>query len=429
MRTIYAILTYLLLPPYAMYWVVRGVVNRSYWDRFRQRFGFGFPTLPEGSLWVHAVSVGEVQASVPLVRELRRRFPSREILLTTVTPTGAAHVRKVFGDTVHHCYIPFETPSAVNSFFAATKPSLALVMETEIWPNLYHACGQRNVPLVLVSARISPRSVERYRKLLPLFREALSHGILIAAQGAADARRFLSLGANPARTWIVGNIKFDYELPADLAANGTEFRRDYIGDRPVWIAASTHEGEEELALAAHRAVLEAVPDAVLMLVPRHPERFAAVAAIIEKSGFRYQRRTEHRRLASGDQVLLGDTMGELTLFYAASDVAFVGGTLVPVGGHNLLEPGALGRPVITGPHLFNTQEIADLFSDVGASRLVHDAGELAAAVIPLLQEPEIARELGRKGKQVVTTNRGALKRLMVLLNPLVVKVDGHIEGD
>ena len=423
MRAIYALLTYLLLLPYSLYWVLRGLVNRRYWDRFGQRFGLGFPDMPPGSLWVHAVSVGEVQASVPLVRELRRRFPAREILVTTVTPTGAEHAKKVFGDTARHCYIPFETPQAVRRFFDAAKPALALIMETEIWPNLYHECGQRDIPLVLVSARISPRSVERYRRLLPLFREALSHGILIAAQGDADAQRFLSLGANPARTWITGNIKFDIELPQELPELGARFRRRHFGERPVWIAASTHEQEEEFALEAHRQILKQLPNAVLMLVPRHPERFESVAGLIEREGLRFKRRSGNESLEPSTSVLLGDSMGELTMFYAASDVAFVGGTLVPVGGHNLLEPGALGLPVVTGPHLFNTLEIAELFRDIGASIEVQDADGLANAVIPLLQDSAAAVSMGIKGRQVVTRNRGALRRLMVLLKPLVAKVD------
>ncbi len=422
MRAAYALLTYVLLPIYALYWVVRGLVNRTYWDRFSQRFGVGFPQLPAGSIWVHAVSVGEVQATVPLVRELQNRFPDRRVLLTTVTPTGAAHVRKLFGDSVSHCYIPFETPNAVNNFFKAVKPALALVMETEIWPNLYHACGQRRVPLVLVSARISPKSVERYRKLLPLFREALSHGILIAAQGDADARRFLSLGANPARTWITGNIKFDFEHPTDLPASGRAFRDRYFANRPVWVAASTHEGEEELVLDAHRQILEAIPDALLVLVPRHPERFDSVATLVRKRGFGLVKRTDDSPVPTDVPVFLGNTMGELPLFYAASDVAFLGGTLVPVGGHNLLEPGALGLPVITGPHLFNTQDIADLFIDIGAASTVHDVRGLSDAVQALLSDPMAAKAIGKKGRKVVKTNRGALRRLMVLLEPLVAEV-------
>ena len=422
MHHLYSALAYLLLPFYALYWLVRGISNRSYLDRYSQRFGFGFPRLPEGSLWVHAVSVGEVQASVPLVRELQRQFPDRQVLVTTVTPTGSAHVRKVFGDEVAHSYIPFETPIAVSNFFDAAQPALAMIMETEIWPNLYHACGERGVPLVLVSARISPRSVERYRLLLPLFREALSHGILIAAQGHSDAERFLSLGANPSRTWITGNIKFDFELPEDLVDNGRKFREQYFGERPVWIAASTHEGEEAQVLDAHRRILETIPNAILMIVPRHPERFSAVSSLIEKEGFGYVSRTKSDHCPDEASVVLGDTMGELTMFYAASDVAFVGGTLVPVGGHNLLEPGSLGLPVVTGPHLYNTQDIADWFAANGASIVVRDENGLADALLPLLADSSKAAAMGAKGREVVHTNKGALQRLMVLLTPLVKKV-------
>jgi len=420
---VYAILTYVLLPVYALYWLVRGIGNRTYWDRIGQRFGYGFPVLGAGSIWVHAVSVGEVQASAPLVRALQARFPDRKILLTTVTPTGAARVHSLYGDSVCHSYIPFETPSAVRRFFDAVKPDLALIMETEIWPNLYHECGSRKIPLVLVSARISPRSVENYRRLLPLFRETLSHGILIAAQGEADANRFLLLGANPDRTWITGNIKFDIEMPPDTGIRGAKFRFDTIGNRPVWVAASTHDGEEQQVLEAHRIILQTLPDTVLILVPRHPERFPAVKALLEKQHWKFVARTSHKAFSSTVQVLLGDTMGELPLFYAASDVAFVGGTLVPVGGHNLLEPAALGLPVVTGPNLFNTQDIADLFAEVGASKTVHNAEELAAAVLPLLADEELAQATGQRCEQIVTNNRGALHRLMVLLEPLVEQLD------
>jgi len=425
MRILYAILTYVLLPVYALYWIVRGIANRSYWDRVGQRFGIGFPVLPGGSIWVHAVSVGEVQASAPLVRALQARFPKRQILLTTVTPTGAARALSLFGDEICHCYIPFETPSAVSNFFDATQPALALIMETEIWPNLYHGCGLRKIPLVLVSARISPKSVKNYSRLLPLFRETLSHGILIAAQGEADANRFLMLGASPERTWITGNIKFDIELPPDLGVRGAKLRHDLIGNRPVWIAASTHDGEEEQVLDAHRTILKKMPDAVLILVPRHPERFSGVQSLLQKQKWKFVSRTSRKKFTASTEVLLADTMGELPLFYAASDVAFVGGTLVPVGGHNLLEPGALGLPVVTGPHLFNTQDIADLFADTGASQIVQNADELSPAVLRLLSDEELAQETGQKGKQIVATNRGALQRLLVLLEPLVDQVDAQ----
>lgn len=419
MRFAYITLTYLLLPVYACYWLFRGFSNRTYWDRIGQRFGFGFPSLDCGSIWLHAVSVGEVQAAVPLIRELQARFPGRRLLVTTVTPTGAERVRLNFGDTVTHSYIPFETPNAVTSFFDAVRPDLALIMETEIWPNLYHECGRRNVPLVLVSARISPKSVKSYRKFLPLFRETLSHGIVIAAQSEVDAERFRSLGAAPERTWVTGNIKFDFEIPDDLIMRGEQFRDDNFGERPVWVAASTHDREEEQVLHAHKLVLERFPDAVLVLVPRHPERFSSVRTLLQRNGLRFVCRTDNEPCTQDTKIFLGDTMGEVPLFYAAADVAFVGGTLVPIGGHNLLEPAALSRPVVTGPHLFNTPDIAEKFERLGASVTVNDAEQLGIAVAELFADPVTATDIGKRGCELVSQNKGALERLLRLLQPLV----------
>ena len=418
MRFFYNLLTYLLLIPYACYWLIRGLGNRAYFDQLGQRFGLGFPKI-DSCIWIHAVSVGEVQASLPLIRVLQKRFPSRTLLVTTVTPTGAARVKAAFGDSVKHCYIPFEFPSAINSFFKAINPDAALIMETEIWPNLFRGCGVRNVPLILVSARISPRSISGYRRLLPLIRETLSHGIIIAAQSQADADRFLSLGASAVRTRVTGNIKFDVELPETVTQEGEAFRREIIGDRPVWVAASTHEGEEEKVLQAHRILLEQFADLLLILVPRHPERFAAVRKDVKKQGFGVVSRTEDRVCPHSVSVFLGDTMGEVPMFYAASDAAFVGGSLVPVGGHNLLEPAAQALPVITGPHLFNAQDIADMFVEKKACRIVEDADELATAVADLLSNPGQASEMGQNGLDLLEKNRGALARLLLLLEPLL----------
>ena len=320
MRLIYNLSIWLLQIPVAGYWLFRGLVNSSYRDRIGQRFGWGYPKL-ERCIWIHAVSVGEVQAAIPLIRAIIRRFPGHPMLITTVTPTGAARVRAAFGNTVTHSYIPFEMPLGVDNFFASVNPELALIMETEIWPNLYRGCGIRDIPLVLVSARISPRSVDSYRRLLPLFRDTLSHGIIIAAQSEADAERFRSLGARPDRTWVTGNIKFDIELAPDLVARGDDLRRQVFGNRPVWVAASTHDQEEQQVLHAHRKLLERHPDLLLVLVPRHPDRFAQVRDLIDKEGFPCVQRTERRRCEPGTKVFLGDTMGEVQLFYAASDIA------------------------------------------------------------------------------------------------------------
>lgn len=417
MRFFYNLLTYLLFVPLLVFWVARGIGNRVYFDRLGNRFGFGFPRL-ESSIWIHAVSVGEVQAAVPLIRALAERFPGREILVTTVTPTGAERVRARFGDSVHHAYLPFEFPHAVNRFFRSTNPDAALVMETEIWPNLYRGCGVRHIPLILVSARISPKSIPGYRKLLPLIRETLSHGIIIASQSQDDADRFLSLGAAPERTCVMGNIKFDYEPDTEILAEGRSVREALFGERPVWIAASTHEGEEQLVLDVHETLRARHDDLLLVLVPRHPERFAAVRDLVRKRGFAVVSRTDGQ--PAGDAaVFLCDTMGEVPLFYAASDVAFVAGSLVPIGGHNLLEPAALGVPVVTGPHNFNAQDIADLFIQMGACRRVGDPRELAETVSELLSDDAAATRLGQTGQKVLEDNRGALRRLLVLLEPLL----------
>jgi 3-deoxy-D-manno-octulosonic-acid transferase len=420
-RILYNLLTYILLLPYAGYWFVRGIVNRSYWDKIDQRLGAGYPQL-ERCIWVHAVSVGEVVAAVPLIRALLSRYPERPLLVTTVTPTGAARVAAIFGADVHHAYIPFEMPQAIDNFFASVNPEMALVLETEIWPNLYRGCGVRDIPLVLVSARISPKSVKNYRRLVPLFRETLSHGIIIAAQTEADAERFLSLGAAPERTRITGNIKFDIELPPDLAERGRSIREELFGARPVWIAASTHEGEESVVLEAHQKLLELIPGLLLILVPRHPQRFAAVRDLIDKQALSVVARTEARPCETTVDVFLGDTMGEMTLFYAASDVAFVGGSLTPIGGHNLLEPAALGIPLVSGPHVFNAQEIADMFIETGACSLAEDAEQLAGAVGELLSDCHKAKERGELGRRILERNRGALKRLLEMIDPLLTRV-------
>ena len=424
MRFLYNLLTYLLLIPFAFYWLVKGIGNRTYLDRLSQRFGFGFPKI-DGCIWVHAVSVGEVQAAVPLINELLKRFPNQKLVVTTVTPTGAAHVAALFGDNVEHCYIPFEFPNAIRSFFSSIRPRAAMIMETEIWPNLYRGCGVRKIPLILVSARISPRSIPGYRRLLPLIRETLSHGIIIAAQTQADADRFLELGANPARTWVTGNIKFDVELDPEIADRGKELRGRLFGERPVWIAASTHDGEEDLVLSAHRTLLETHKNLLLVLVPRHPERFSGVQDLIESQNFNVVSRTSEQTCDSATEVFLVDTMGEVPLFYAASDVAFIGGSLVPVGGHNLLEPAAQGLPIVTGPHLFNAQEIAEDFVELGACRIIANESELAATVASLIENPAEAEKMGQNGLTVLEQSRGSLERLLILLEPLLVSNDSQ----
>jgi len=421
LRILYLLAVYLAAPLVSAMLLWRGLRDRSYWHNFSERFGFGAYHTPHG-VWLHAVSVGEVQACAPLVSALCRHHPGIALTVTTFTPTGAARARALFGNLAQVRYVPYDLPGAVRRFFARVQPRLAVIFETELWPNLYHESARRGVPLVLASARISARSLRRYQRLGALFRDTLSQTAVVAAQGPKDAERFRELGADPASTHVTGNIKFDFELPPDIAARGARLRGLYAPERPLWVAGSTHGGgEEQAVLAAHQRVRAAEPRALLVLAPRHPPRFAEVAQLLSEAGVSYARRST---AASGTdlaacQVLLLDSLGELLDFYAAADVAFVGGSLVPVGGHNLLEPAALGVPILTGPNNFNGEEIARLLIARGAAQVVHDASELGARVSALLADGQLRARMGAQGRASVDGNRGALTKLLALIEPLL----------
>lgn len=419
MYRFYLVISYLAAPLVALLLLWKALGNRAYWERFEERFGFGRSHLASPSIWVHAVSVGEVVAASSLIAALRERYPQFPIVVTTVTPTGAQRVRDLFGDDVLHSYAPYDMLGSVRRFFRRMQPRLAIVMETELWPNMYAECGARGVPLVLANARISPRSVERYRRFIGLFRQALSHGIVIAAQSPQDAARFASLGASEERTHVTGNLKADLEFPPGMTDAGREFRTASMATRPVWVAASTHAGEEEAAINAHQDVRARLPDALLILVPRHPERFAGVAETLQRHHVAFRRRSLDEVPAPTDAVYLADSLGELPMFYAAADVAFVGGSLVPIGGHNLLEPAALGMPVVTGPHNFNSEDIAQLLLEAGGLEVVAGEAELGPAVATLLADPALRVQRGEQARRVVVESGGALAKLLDLLAPLL----------
>jgi 3-deoxy-D-manno-octulosonic-acid transferase len=417
-RIIYFCLGLLLAPVTAAFLLWRGFQVRGYWQHVGERYGFG-PALPAGGLWVHAASVGEVQAAAALVQALRARHPGLPVLLTTFTPTGRERARSLLGDSVAYRFLPFDLPLAVPRFLDRVRPRLAVIVETELWPNLFRECGRRGVPLVLASARVSPKSARRYRRLAALFREALADGIVIAAQSEADAERFLAIGANPRHTHVTGNLKLDYAPPPEVAAQAAALRAEVGARRPVWVAGSTHEGEEAIVLAAHAQVRERHPDALLVLVPRKPQRFDAVADLLAQAGVRHARRSRREPVTAATEVLLVDTLGELVPFYGAADVAFVGGSLVPVGGHNLLEPAALSKPVLTGPCTANAVGIAGLLTAGGAAHVVRDAAELAARVGGYFAAPGDADRDGRRGLATLEANRGSLARVVALVDPLL----------
>jgi len=424
MRRLYTLLIYCAVPfAYALV-LWRGLRNRGYWQGLGERFGWGGATSSTGTVWLHAVSLGEMSAAAPLIRALRSRYPQIPMVVTTATPTGRARARALFGDTLNVRFLPYDTPGAVRRFLARVRPRLAIIVETELWPNLFGACERAGVPLVLASARLSAKSVSRYGRLGNLFREIFSASSLVAAQTREDAERFIAIGAKSARTHVIGNIKFDMELGPGVLDHGRELRASFGSERPTWIAGSTHAGEEEQVLAAHLLLQTQVPGALLLLVPRHPDRFQAVADLLERRGIKFARRSGG--VAPGGaapgvdmQVLLVDTVGELAALYASADVAFVGGSLVPIGGHNLLEPAALGLAVLTGPYNSNGEDVAQLLLRQGAALQVADAAALAAALRLLFADLDLRQRMGGIARHIVESNRGSVARLLGFIEPLL----------
>ena len=418
-RLPYSLLLYLLTPLVLLRLAWRGIRAPAYWRRWGERFAWLPPVAAVPRIWIHAVSVGEAQAALPLVQALRERHPGHRLLITTTTPTGSARVRALFGDGVEHVYLPYDLPGAARRFLATFQPALALIMETELWPNLFHACRQRDIPLLVLNARLSERSLRGYRHMAALSRATLADIRWLAVQGESDARRFLSLGADPGQVRVCGSIKFDVHLPASLREEAEVLRRSFGVERPVWIAASTHEGEDEQVLEAFRRLrtADAHPHALLVLVPRHPERFAAVASLCRAAGHRLVERSSGLPCTPDTDIYLGDTMGELPMLMAATDVVFMGGSLVPTGGHNMLEPAALGLPVVFGPHVFNFEEISARLLEAGAARQVRDAAGLAAVVTEWLADANARHEVGERGRVFVEDNRGARERMLALIEP------------
>jgi 3-deoxy-D-manno-octulosonic-acid transferase len=413
-RRLYTLLVALLIGPALLRLLWRSRRAPAYRQRWRERLAAEHEPPQRADVWLHAVSVGEAQAAVPLLRHLLGA--GLRVLVTTTTPTGAAHLHGQLGDAVQHRYTPFDLPGIQRRFLDRVQPRLLLVMETEIWPNMLAACAGRAVPVMLINARLSARSARGYARLGRFGAQTLRGFACIAAQSAADAERFLALGVASERVTVTGSIKFDVEPPASVTDRAEVLRRAWGNDRPVWVAASTREGEEEQLLDAHARVLRQLPSALLVLVPRHPERFQRVAGLVERRGWALARRSLSQRCGAGTGVYLGDSMGELALFYAAADVAYVGGSLVPTGGHNLLEPAAAGLPVLAGPHTFNFAEVDRLLRERGVLQQVADAEELAQWLVRWLGDAAERARIGEQGRRVIEQNRGALARIIALVD-------------
>jgi 3-deoxy-D-manno-octulosonic-acid transferase len=401
------------LIPLRLLW--RGRRERGYWQHLDERLARG-PVRATGALWIHAVSVGEMRAAQPLIAALRAAHPDMPLLLTCMTPTGRATAGSLYGDFAHIAYLPYDYAWLARRFLRRARPRLGILMETELWPNLIRAADRQGVPMVLVNARLSERSARGYARLPALTRASLARMAQVAAQSDADATRLTALGAHAVT--VAGNLKFDITPPPQQLALGADWRAHW-GSRPVLLAASTREGEEVGLL---RAFAEAAPAGVLLvLVPRHPQRCDAAAALIESAGLTYQRRStmDAAGLNPDTQVLLGDSLGELFAYYAACDVAFVGGSLVPLGGQNLIEAASVGRPVLVGPHTFNFEEVTRLAVEAGAAQRVNDADACIARALALLNDAPARVRMGEAGLAFAARHRGAARRLTALISPLL----------
>lgn len=417
-RFLYSTILYLLSPLLIVYLAFRAIKSPDYRGRWGERFGL--TRLKSTDVLVHSVSMGETLAAIPLIRLIMQSHPELSITVTTTSPTGSAEVRKAFGDSVQHCYLPFDLPWCVRRFLCQVSPKWCVIMETELWPNLVALAAKRGVRLMLANARLSAKSAAQYAKRSKLSRPMLQRLDVIAVQTQVEAQRFIELGVSPDRVTVCGSLKFDLSITPERLANAKLLRQTWGRETsPIWVAGSVHPGEFDAMLTAHRQLLAQWPDALLIIAPRHPEQFSAVAEFVASQGFESVRRSSNFPVAATTQVLVGDTMGELLTFYGAADQAFVGGTLITNGGHNPLEPVAMGVPVMVGPNHWDFAQITQMLADAGGLKVVASADELAANLIEYFAKPELRLQAVNAGLAVVEANRGALQRQFLLAQYLI----------
>lgn len=409
MQFVYSLLLMLITPLVLLYLGLRGIKDSNYLRRWSERFGFFDVGQSAQGIVIHAASVGEFNAASPLIKSLLAMFPELPMTVTTLTPTGSRRVTSELGTGVFHVYIPLDTAGAVARFYRRLKPKLVIVMETEIWPNLYRGAQRRKVPLVIANARLSENSVKQYRRLRSLIVPALKSVDWVGAQTAEDAERLVSCGSNPAATEVTGNLKFDIQVLASLSEQGQALRTGWGAARRVLVAGSTHEADEAALVPAFIQLLKAQPDALLILAPRHPERFAAAAQTARLAGLDVQLFSETAVCTPQTQCFIIDTMGQLMNYYAAADVAYVGGSMGEQGGHNALEPAALGKAVIVGPNTWNAREIVQGLIACGAARQVLNSNDIVVTVEQLFANGLLLDEMGQAGLKLIESNRGALE--------------------
>lgn len=410
-RILYTIVLILILPLVLLGFLKRGIRNRRYLRGWSQYFGF-YRVAGGQCIWVHAASMGELQAALPLIDRLIEKYPDYPFVISNTSPTGAAQVRNLFGDRVQNVFLPFDLPLLVNRFLHHFRPRIAVIMETEIWPNLFAACRQQGVNIVIANARLSDKSLGSYRRFHRLFLPALKSVKIIACQSQTDKQRFEILGVEQNKLSLPGNLKFDISLDEALVSEA-ERRRNQLGrERFIWVAASTRDGEERIILDAFAKLRQRLPSSLLVLVPRHPERFLEVANLVEKRGFQLQRLSEAENCKAQVEVFLVDAMGVLQGYYGAADVVFVGGSLVPIGGHNPLEPAIWGKAIITGPYVSNVLDLHNALQQRDGILGATDADSLAARLFELLDSPHRRDQLGKNAQNLVLENQGAAERLL-----------------
>ncbi|RTE67161.1 3-deoxy-D-manno-octulosonic acid transferase [Amphritea opalescens] len=414
-RFFYSLLFYCLTPLILLKLWRRGRQSPEYRLRWRERFGFVPRLTGARPIWIHAVSFGETMAIIPLVEKLLAEHPQIPVFITSMTPTGSARVQSHFGERVGHAYCPYDLPCALSRFHRRIRPRSCVIVETELWPNLIHSCAQRDVPVLVTNARLSARSARGYQRFKWLTGPMLQEVTAIAVQHQADGDRFTALGFAVDKLQVTGSIKFDIETPEGVASDAAKLRRAWGAERPVMIGASTHDDEEAQLLEVFANLQSRYHDLLLILVPRHPERFTTVFEQSVNAGFRTYRRSEAPLPAADCDVYLGDTMGELMTLYSAADIVFVGGSLVERGGHNPLEPAVLGKPVLMGPYVHNFHQIVETMEQALALQVVSDPAELQQVVAELLDHPEHARAMGIRGRNYMTANRGALAQQLALV--------------
>lgn len=415
MRKIYTLIFYLALPAilFRLYW--RGRKAPEYRLRWPERLGYYRSPATREVIWFHAVSVGEAEAAFALIKLLQSRYPEQTFLVTSTTPTGSARIKAVLGDSVQHVYLPYDLPDVLQRFFRHFQPKLAVIMEKEIWPNLYADCAARQIPLFIINARLSAGSARAYHKIPGLIKPALACIRQIATQTADDRTRFIEIGASEEQVKVQGNIKFDLEIDAATVRAGETLKQQQFTGRFVWIIASTHPGEEEIFLRLYPALKLRIPSLLLLLVPRHPERFQTVKKLCQDQHLQVIMRSEQRPVTEDCDVYLADSMGELKMLYAASDIAFVAGSMASIGGHNVLEPAAIRLPVLFGPQMFNFQEIAEQMLAANAAVQCADESAISAALVRLYEDAGYRQTLAANAREFVGRNQGATERIAMLL--------------